>query len=257
MWKTSLYSTTKLTVELRELIENGVNIWDFEYDGYYKDEAKRAFEQKVIDHYFFRQIGSETVGRFKHEFKTKIREIMPYYKQLYESVDLMANVGDPFEAYNLTETFERSTTANGKVNGSESSETSASGNTETTRTASGDEKHDQTANTKTRFSDTPQGSIENLDTYLTNATIVDGTTGDTSERSEESSESSESSSSGTSSGSHSTTSEDSGTESYTMTRRGNIGVQPLGQEMEYYRKALLNVDMMVINELNELFLLVY
>ena len=36
-------STTKLTVELRELVENGVNVWDFDYPSYYKDEQKTAF----------------------------------------------------------------------------------------------------------------------------------------------------------------------------------------------------------------------
>ena len=257
MWKTPLYSTSKLTVELRELIESGVDIWDFDYDGYYKDEAKQAFEQKVIDHYFFRQIGSETVGRFKHEFKTKIREIMPYYKQLYESVDLMAAQENPFEAYNLTETFNRSTSATGSVNGSESSESSTSGNTSSEKSGSDTQTVNQTTNNTTKFSDTPQGSIANLDTYMTNATVVNGTTTDSTQRSESDSESSESSTTGTVSGSHSSSSEDSGTENYTLTRRGNIGVQPLGQEMEYYRKALINVDMMIIKELNELFLLVY
>lgn len=257
MWKTSLYDTSKLTVELRDIIKSGTDIWDFEYDGFYTGDAKKTFEQKVIDHYYFRQIGQETVGRFKHEFKTKIREIMPYYKQLYESVELMANVGDPFEAYNLTETFERSTTANGKVNGSESSESSATGTSESTQKNTIAGSDEITSNNKTRFSDTPQGSIDNLDTYMTNATIVDGFSETGSHKVEDITESTENSSSGTSSGSHSTTSEDTGTESYTMTRRGNIGVQPLGQEMEYYRKALINVDMMIINELNELFLLVY
>lgn len=233
MWSSPLYSTTKLTVGLREIIENGIDIWDFEYDGYYKDEAKREFERKVIDHYFFRQIGSETVGRFKHEFKTKIREIMPYYKQLYESVDLMANVGDPFEAYNLTETFKKTTSGTVTGNSEDSSESSEMGSSS------------QNGVTKTRFSDTPQGSIDNLDTYMTNATVNDVDTSDTSERT----------ANGTNRGKSS--SEATGSEDYTLTRRGNIGVQPLGQEMEYYRKALINVDMMVINELNELFLLVY
>jgi hypothetical protein len=233
MWQTPLYSTTKLTLELREIIENGIDIFDFDYDGFYEGEAKKAFERKVVEHYYFRQIGSETVGRFKHELRAKMREIMPYYKQLYESVELMANVGDPFEAYNLTETFTKTTT--GK----------ASGTSEDVSESSENGKQNGKANNKTRFSDTPQGSIDNLDNYLTNATIVNG----------DSEESSERSANGKTTNTNST--DASGTEDYTLTRRGNIGVQPLGQEMEYYRKALINVDMMVINELNELFLLVY
>ena len=78
------YSNTKVTLELRDVLasldENGqpFKLWDFDYPSYYKDELKTAFEQKVIDHYLFHQIGVETIARFKHNFKTRIREIMPY-----------------------------------------------------------------------------------------------------------------------------------------------------------------------------------
>lgn len=251
------YSNTKLTAELGELVESGVNIWDFEYESYYQGDAKTAFERKVIEHFYFNQIGQETVGRFKHFFRNRIQEIMPYYKQLYESVDLMKNVGDPFEAYNLTEKFKKTTSGQGSVTGSESSESSGSASSENSRTANGEETHEQTTHTMTRFSDTPQGHVDNLENYLTNATEVDGETGDTLNRSETSTEGTESTSQANTSGTHSTTSTDTGSEEYELTRRGNIGVQPLGQEMEYYRKALINVDTMIINELKDLFLLVF
>ena len=81
-----LYDNTGVTVELGELVRNGVNIWDFdypiprseiEYNGKVckVDFDKATFEQKVIDHYYFRQIGQETVGRFLHYFQAKVREI--------------------------------------------------------------------------------------------------------------------------------------------------------------------------------------
>ena len=47
---------TKVTVELGDIVESGVDIWAFEYDSYYQGDAKTAFEQKVIDHFRFRQI---------------------------------------------------------------------------------------------------------------------------------------------------------------------------------------------------------
>lgn len=230
MWNES---NTKLTLELRELIESGVDPWDFEYPSYYKGDDKKNFEKLVIDHYFFRQIGQETTARWLHYFRTLIREIMPYYIKLYESVDLMANVGDPFQAYDLTETFEKQGTGQVRSSGSSSSETSESSEGSTT------------TNGTRKFSNTPQGSIENLDRYMTEATKEDGDTTDNR------------SVNGTSSSSSDGESESSETESYTLRRFGNIGVQPLGQEMEYYRKALINVDMMVIEELNDLFLKVY
>lgn len=217
MWNTTLYDTTKLTVELRELIDNGVNLWDFDYPSFYTGDEKKAFEQKIIDHYFFRQIGQETVGRFLHCFRTKIREIMPFYIKLYESVKLMEDVGDPFEAYNLTETM--------KKNGVDTS-THQFGQT-----------INNLINETVKHSNTPQGSIDNIDDYMSEATKTDGNNnsvfgGSNSEQTEY----------------------DSG---YTLTRRGNIGVQPLGVEINYYRSAIINVDLMVIDELNDLFLKIY
>lgn len=207
------YDNSKVTLELRDLVENGVKIWDFDYPSYYKGEQKKAFEQKVIDHYLFRQIGQETVGRFLHYFRSKIREIMPYYIQLYESVDLYKSIEDPLESYNLTEEYTRDTSNTGK--------TKSSGSTTDKR--------------EERFSNTPQGSIDNIDKYMTEATVNDDST--------ESSADSES--------------ENTGSETYRLTRRGNIGVQPLGQELKVLRDSFLNIDMMIIDELKDLFLKVY
>lgn len=226
------YYNTGVTVELGHIVESGVNIWDFdypiprpviEYNGKTctVDFDKATFEQKVIDHYRFRQIGQETVGRFLHYFRTRIREIMPYYIQLYEFDAKFRNIEDPLESYNLIETFKQNTKGSGRTT------------TETTANTSG------TANNLTKFSDTPQGNISNLDTHLTNATKIDGS--DTSHTY------------GDSSG----TTEDTGEVTHTLERKGNIGVQPLGGEVENIRQAFINIDMQIINELKDLFLQVY
>lgn len=213
MWKSTLFDTTRLTVELGEIVDAGVDVWAFDYPSYYKDDDKRAFEQKVLDHYRFRQIGQETVGRWLHQFRTRVREIMPYYIQLYKSVELMEKAGDPFEAYNLTEEYTE--TRNG--------------------TAESNENETADRDGERRFSNTPQGSIDNLDDYLTEATKeADNTSKNVS-----------------------ATATNTDDVHYTMTRRGNIGVQPLGQEINVYRSALMDVDMKIIQELNDLFLGVY
>lgn len=218
------WNNTGVTVELGDIVASGVNIWDFDYPvpadvvEYNGKTAKvpfdkKTFEQKIIDHYRFRQIGQETVGRWLHYFRTRIREIMPYYVQLYEFEAKWFNVDDPLESYNLVETFQQETAGSG------------------TQTSSGSTEN----NGLTKFSDTPQGSVGNLDSYLTNATKTDGSTSDNTESS----------------------SENTGTTSHTLTRRGNIGVQPLGGEVENIRSAFINIDMQVINELKDLFLQVY
>lgn len=218
------YDNTSVTVELRKIVESGVDIWNFEYpvpratiDYNGKtckvDFDKKTFEQKIVDHYYFRQIGQESVGRWLYYFRTRIREIMPYFVQLYEFDAKFRNIEDPLESYNLVETFKQETSGN------------ASTNTE----------HSDESETVRKFSNTPQGSLANLDNYLTEATKDNGN------------------GSGSSSGS----SESSGSVEHTLTKRGNIGVQPLGGEVENIRHALINIDQMVINELNDLFLQVY
>lgn len=207
---------TGVTVELRELIEAGVKLWDFEYpipanEIEYNgktakvDFDKKTFEQKIIDHFYFRQIGQETVGRFLHCFRTKIREIMPYYVQLYEFDAIFRNIEDPLESYHLEETLDRL---------QKNKATSKAGTSGTSI-----------------FSDTPQGRIENIDDHMTNATKDTG--------------SSDASSDG------------STDEKYTLVKRGNIGVQPLGGEVENIRHAFINIDLQIIEDLNDLFLKIY
>lgn len=210
------WDNTGVTVELGDIVASGVDVWAFEYPVpadtvHYNGKTakvpfdKKAFEQKILDHYRFRQIGQETVGRWLHYFRTRIREIMPYYVQLYEFEAKWFNVDDPLESYNLTETFEQDSEGTGMVNGN--------------------------SDGVTKFSDTPQGSVDNLDNYLTNATQD--------------------------SRNDSQNTQSTGKTKHTMTRRGNIGVQPLGGEVQNIRDAFINIDQMVIRDLNDLFLQVY
>lgn len=208
-WIQTMYTTSKTTLELRDLVENGVDLWKFDYDSFYTGEEKKAFEQKVIDHYYFRQIGQETVGRFLHYFRARIREIMPYYKQLYESVKIMEELDDPFGNVDITETFEQ--------------ETNDTSNTSTNATTQGEN----------RFSDTPQGSIDNIDNYMTNASKDNNQ--------------SEATVQGVG----------TGTVKHTLTRKGNQGVNTYAHDMKELRETFINIDMMIIDDLNDLFLGIY
>lgn len=219
-----MWDNTGVTVELGEIVESGVNIWDFEYpvprskvDYNGKtctvDFNKTTFEQKIIDHFRFRQIGQETVGRFLHCFRTRIREIMPYYVQVYEFDAKFRNIEDPLESYNLTETFKQNVTNTGHASGT----------------------NNGTSNKTSKFSDTPQGAVSNLDNYLTNATVDNFSDN----------------------GSTVQDTNNTGKTDHTLTRKGNIGVQPLGGEVLNIRSAFINIDLQIIGELNDLFLGVY
>lgn len=257
MWKATTYDTTRVTVELGTLIENGFTLFDFAYP---KFEGRSAdgriiidpadLEQKIIDHYYFRQIGQETPARFKRMFASKMREIMPYYNQLYWSVLLLADQGDPFEAYNLTETYQEQRQGEGSQTGTTTTQSTRSTQTEgsTSQSTTGGRDAD------VRRLDTPMGRVTTLDDgYLTQAEKQSETTTSTTEGTTNTTEDATESDTG----STLTQSTDSNTTTYTMTRKGNIGVQPLGAEVEALRKAFINVDNMIIDELNELFLCVY
>ena len=250
------WDNTGVTVELGDIVASGVDIWNFDYPvpaqtvTYNGKTAKvpfdkQKFQQKIIDHYRFRQIGQETVGRWLHYFRTRIQEIMPYYVQLYEFEAKWRNVDDPLESYNLVETFEGNSSGSGTV--------TTSGSSENTSETSGTHQSDRSGNgsLERKFSDTPQGSIDNLDTYMSEATR-EGT-----ESSETSSEENTGTATVTGSDSSETGTENTGSSSHTLTRRGNIGVQPLGTEVRNIREAFINIDLMVINELKDLFLQVY
>lgn len=211
------YSNTKVTVELRELVENGVNIWDFDYPSYYEGDAKKAFEQKVIDHFYFRQIGQETTGRFLHMFRARVREVMPYYIQMYKSVEIMNEIDDPFGNVDIIETFTQTTMGKGQ------SESKTTGKSDT--------------DTEHRLSTTPQGSISNIDEYMTEASKDNATVNDT--------------------GSANTTASNEETVTHEFRKTGNQGVNTYAHDMVELRETFINVDMMVINALNDLFLLVY
>lgn len=241
------YYNSKVTMELRDVLkmtdENGkpFDLWDFEYPSFYEGDAKKEFEQKVIDHYLFHQIGVETVARFKHNFKSRIREIMPYYNQLYKSVKIMDELDDPFGNVDITETFEQTT--------NDDSLTSSQVNSESTRDATKDDNRLGTAQKVHKFSNTPQGSISNLEDYMSEASIDNDTQSDDVTSTENEKTVGESMVVGTS--------ENSGTVKHTLTRKGNQGVNTYAHDMNELRQSFINVDMMVIGALRDLFLLIY
>lgn len=263
----NIYSNTKVTLELRDVLamkdENGqpFDLWDFDYPSYYQGEAKKAFEQKVIDHYLFHQIGCETVARFKHNFKTRIREIMPYYLQYYKSVEVMEAIDDPFGNVDMTETFEQTSagSASGSETGTSESTSSDQASATSSETASKTDTKTASEESERRFSNTPQGSIENLDDYMSEAAKEGKDQSETIESNGSVNVESESNTSSSTSveSSRTSSSTNEGTVTHTLHRKGNQGVNTYAHDMIEFRQSFINVDMMVIGALRDLFLLIY
>lgn len=205
MLRLSLYknllpdSNSEITLELRRFIDCGSVLFDVNDKYPIWDEKHRPeLEKKIIEHYYNRQIGFETFGRFKFELNVRMREIMPYYVKLYATTQYDYN---PIENYSMEEEF----LDRGKNEG----------------------KH--TGKSTSRESDTPQSSIDNLDNYLSSASKLDSESN----------------------------SEDASENKHTGWRKGNIGVTTSQQMIQAERDITINIDLMIIKELEDLFLGVF
>lgn len=84
---------------VNEVINNSVSkIFNFTYP-IYDESYRNVLNTKILKHYYFREIGLETVGLFRSFLDRKLNEIMPYYNQLYKSTLLEFN---PFYDVELT-----------------------------------------------------------------------------------------------------------------------------------------------------------
>lgn len=114
----------KYTVELRDIHKSGLKIFDFPY-AFYDETKKPEFEERFINHFYFREIGTETVGRFQHYLKCKCDEVLPYYNLLFKTALYEYDIKNN---YNLTETFTKTTGNNKTVTGNATQNTDTTNN---------------------------------------------------------------------------------------------------------------------------------
>ena len=104
------------TVTIQEMIENDVNIFDFDYP-IFREEYRKTFEENFINYFLDDEIAHETVALFKHRLKVKLRLIMPYYNKIFETQEMEQRILDN---YDVTEIYDRSVVTD-TVNNSTSS----------------------------------------------------------------------------------------------------------------------------------------
>ena len=210
----------KYTIELRALNNPPFfKLFDFKYD-FYEESKKEQFEQKFIDYFYMREIEHATAEEFKHELRTKLNLIAPYYKQLYETELKSKNIEFLLNK-DLKETFIREVESDTESLSNFNNESSGKAKVETLSTTN----------------DTPQNRIDDLDKYISSAS-KDKNTSDTS-----------SSDNGSSISQNSNTAK----EETTLISKGNIGTTSSAQLLRDWRDVLINIDMMILEECEELF----
>ena len=251
--------------KIKDVIAKAIpKIFDFDFP-IFDENYRNVLETKILKHYYTREIGLETYGLWKLKLDTKLNEIMPFYNQLYKSALLEFNPlyeVDYSKTGNRDSSGTRDNTENNNESYDESTDTNESHDDSTTNSNDGTLTKGTTTTITNYFSDTPQGAISNVidGTYLTNATYnVSGNTG-SDNTSNSGSVDSESSSKiknekdGTRKGSKTSNSNLTDTESYLESVRGKMSSKSYSALLMEYRETFINIDMMLIGELSDLFL---
>lgn len=223
--------------KVEEIIAGSLtSIFDFNFP-IFDENYRTVLETKILRHYYTREIGLETVGLWKHFLNMRLNEIMPYYNKLYQSELLEFN-----PLYNV----KYDTSHEGSASGS---------NTDTdTGTMSEDIKdsrnreNEYNDDTLDKFSDTPQGGLTGVvnDNYLTTARKVESE--GTGSEDETYTRDRDVSTSNTKNGTFSNTDE------YLRHVEGNNGAKSFSELLMQFRETFMNIDMMIINDLNDLFM---
>ena len=210
------------TITIQTLINNG---FDFQLDKYpiFDENYRNTLNQKILNHYYDAEIGFETAPLFRHYLLAKLNEIMPLYNIMYEKQkDLLENI---FGNVNLTETFEGENSNNSNV--SNNSQSNSTGN----------------SNMKNLFQDTPQGELDttsiNNQKWATNLSLNENSTN------------------GSITDNSTSVGNSNGTNNYIKKIIGNNGGKYNIELLKEIQNSILNIDIMIINELQDLFMGIY
>ena len=220
--------------------------------------TREELNQKILNHYKYREIGFETIGQFLDRLEIAMNEIMPTYNQLFFTADQDFNI---IYIVDYKRTTERQQDNNNQASGSSSDtsdvETTSTAQDETTTTGNA------TSHNKHINSQMPQGKLSigaegidsidyadeaqwNKDTSTTGGTSQsNGTTGATSKTKN--------------TGSTSASGSSSENETTLEPTTGNFGVVSAQDLILKYRETIRNIEKEIIEdpEIRTLFMQVY
>lgn len=261
------------------------------------DESYRnTLNKKILLHYYTREIGFETVGLWKLKLKTRMGEIMPYYNQMYASelikfnplydIDLQKSSTRAGNESGNNQSNKKATgtsTSENTFEGTNKNLTQSAGsnNSENTRNSTDTRAIDSTSDNLILNNDTPQGGVDGFDLdstgkqYLTsaektttrkndtnsgtangnekaNSNYTDSVTGD-SKRSDKENAVYDFTNNEDKTDSHDITT----LENYIEKVQGKSGSDSYSSKLIEFRKTFLNIDMMIIDELADLFMTIW
>lgn len=251
------------SMTIREMMENELvgGVFTFNYPFYTDEEKdKKEFEKLFISHYYFNEIGFETPERFRKKLESKLNLIMPYYQQLaLTEWDKVRSIEQMMTSKNLKET----TTHEQSINGTSSNTNGGTSTSETTGTSSITSESNSTVSGTTEQT----SKASNLADGVSKASLADGYLTSSSQVNDSSSQSGNQSSSdnqSTTDTNNITTSQQSNSENEqtlsettTFSSVGDIGIQTPAYAITEWRKVLININKMIIDDCYDLFMKIY
>lgn len=232
----------------------------------FDENYREVLCNKIVTHYYTREIGYETVALWKFKINARLNEIMPYYNKLYETELLKFN---PLYDIEMNRTHSSSisgiTDNQNNSNGATTNVGERSGSTIQNNSENGSNNSRSENDYSNKYSDTPQGSVsfseENDNEYLTNFTKIGENRTDVNSHSSTSkiatdNKSTDTNTSSLSSKSNSTTSV-SNIEQYTERVFGKSNFHTFSKLLTEFRATFINIDLLIIDELSDLFFGIY
>lgn len=152
-----------VTPQLRRVLDMGYDLGLKNYP-IFSESHRKELNDKIVNHFRYREIGYETIHQFIFALNRKMFEIMPFYNQLYESEELeisaLTNYSyDEVSKKTGNDLLEKTGTDTNKQTG------------DSTQTDTGTQTNEQTGADKQTFEDvknkTTYGSNENENTTTT------------------------------------------------------------------------------------------
>lgn len=152
-----------VTPQLRRVLDMGYDLGLKHYP-IFSESHRKELNEKIINHFRYREIGYETITQFIFALNRKMFEIMPFYNQLYESEELEISA---LTNYSYDEISKKTGNDLLEKTGEDSNKQTG----DTTRKDTGTQTNEQSGTDKQTFDDvknkTTYGSTENENTATT------------------------------------------------------------------------------------------
>lgn len=284
---------SKYTQELGELLREGIDVFPLNIAELFYTDDKQILDDFILaylEHYYFSEIGSETVERYIQRLGARLRLKKEYWRKLY-ATELATHGIEFLLNKDLTETYEK--TYENDLSGEEKNTGTVSNSDESTKSYTNqkiqniDESETETGNNRTTTSETVEtdestkesnlsdglasselieGSLTNVkgsevsgETNGTNTETIDqskttrGTNRDNIEGQDDFSKLETT----TNDLSKTNTEKEKGTEITKLTSKGNIGTTSSATLLKEWRNVLISMNELIIEDCADLFMIIY